>query len=89
MEAIPDGQASTRSARSKSVNKTQSDTSKVAARSRRGKVKAEPTGTALDSSELRHSIATTAYFLAAARNFQPGHELEDWLEAERQVRAAR
>ena len=32
-------------------------------------------------------IATAAYFLAAARNFMPGHELDDWLEAERSVHA--
>jgi hypothetical protein len=31
-------------------------------------------------------IATTAYFIAAERNFAAGRELEDWLEAERRVR---
>ncbi|HEY5807051.1 MAG TPA: DUF2934 domain-containing protein [Povalibacter sp.] len=36
--------------------------------------------------ELTGMIATTAYFIAAERNFLPGHELDDWLEAERQVR---
>ena len=30
-------------------------------------------------------IQQTAYFLAEARGFQPGCELEDWLEAEREV----
>ena len=30
---------------------------------------------------LRH-IATAAYFKAEARGFQPGRELDDWLEAE-------
>jgi hypothetical protein len=30
-------------------------------------------------------IATAAYFIAAERNFVPGHELDDWLEAERRV----
>jgi hypothetical protein len=42
------------------------------------------------SDELVHEdvgsmIATAAYYLAAARNFTPGHELEDWLEAERAI----
>ena len=37
--------------------------------------------------ELGGMIATAAYYLAAARNFTPGHELDDWLEAERSVRA--
>lgn len=32
-------------------------------------------------------IATTAYFIAAQRNFAPGQELDDWLEAERRVRS--
>lgn len=43
---------------------------------------AEPGG-----EELGGMIATAAYYLAAARNFTPGHELDDWLEAERTVRA--
>lgn len=38
------------------------------------------------SEELDGMIATAAYYLAAARNFTPGHELDDWLEAERTVR---
>jgi hypothetical protein len=32
-------------------------------------------------------IATAAYYLAERRNFEPGHELDDWLEAERQIHA--
>ena len=32
-------------------------------------------------------IATAAYYLAVARNFSPGHELDDWLEAESMVNA--
>lgn len=39
-----------------------------------------------DPAELQGMIATAAYFLAAERNFAPGRELEDWFEAERQVR---
>lgn len=39
------------------------------------------------SEDLGGMIATAAYYLAAARNFTPGHELDDWLEAERSVRA--
>lgn len=39
------------------------------------------------SEELDGMIATAAYYLAVARNFMPGHELDDWLEAERSVRA--
>jgi hypothetical protein len=32
-------------------------------------------------------IAMAAYYLAAERNFSPGRELEDWLEAERRIHA--
>lgn len=30
-------------------------------------------------------IALAAYFRAEARGFVPGHELEDWLAAEREI----
>jgi hypothetical protein len=35
--------------------------------------------------EMRQLIAEAAYLRAAERNFAPGHELEDWLAAEREV----
>jgi hypothetical protein len=36
--------------------------------------------------DQRHElIAVTAYHLAERRNFEPGHETEDWLIAESQV----
>ncbi len=34
---------------------------------------------------LANQIAITAYFIAAQRNFVSGHELDDWLNAEREV----
>ena len=39
--------------------------------------------------ERRHQIAEAAYFKALSRGFTPGHEREDWLEAEREVDARR
>ena len=37
----------------------------------------------IDDAEQRHTwIAEAAYFLAQRRQFEPGHELEDWLAAE-------
>jgi hypothetical protein len=30
-------------------------------------------------------IRTTAYYIAEQRDFEPGHELDDWCEAERAV----
>jgi hypothetical protein len=35
--------------------------------------------------DLSLAISDVAYFRAEARGFEPGHELEDWVEAERQV----
>jgi hypothetical protein len=35
--------------------------------------------------ELRSMIEKAAYCLAEKRGFIPGHELEDWLEAEMQI----
>ena len=35
--------------------------------------------------ETRRRIAEAAYFRAKERNFEPGHELEDWVEAESEV----
>lgn len=49
-----------------------------------------PSGTApaQATEELTGMIATAAYFLAAERNFHPGRELDDWLEAERRIRSS-
>jgi hypothetical protein len=33
-------------------------------------------------------ISDAAYFLAAKRDFSPGHELDDWLAAEREIDSA-
>ena len=37
--------------------------------------------------ELRGMIAMAAYYRAVERHFAPGHELDDWLAAERQINA--
>jgi len=37
------------------------------------------------SEEARRQIAEAAYFRAKERGFAPGHELEDWIEAESEV----
>ena len=50
-----------------------------------------PSAIAPSSSPEQHDrqqrVAEAAYYLAERRGFQPGHEREDWLEAEKQVRA--
>ena len=37
--------------------------------------------------KLQQAIALAAYYVAERRNFQAGHELEDWLNAEAEVLA--
>ena len=39
------------------------------------------------SPELAERIAQRAYEIAERRGFSPGHELDDWLEAERELEA--
>ncbi|MHB8476773.1 MAG: DUF2934 domain-containing protein [Steroidobacteraceae bacterium] len=41
----------------------------------------------LTDEQRRELIAVAAYYLAERRNFEPGHETEDWLAAESQVRS--
>ena len=36
--------------------------------------------------DVRRRIEMQAYFKAKARGFQPGYEMQDWLEAEREVK---
>lgn len=38
-----------------------------------------------DQDDRWQQIALAAYFKAEARGFIPGHELDDWLDAEREV----
>lgn len=40
---------------------------------------------AIDDPSLEDAIRTAAYYRAEARGFEPGHDLEDWVEATRQV----
>jgi len=42
---------------------------------------------ARDSSAYRELVALAAYYRAERRGFAPGGEVEDWLEAEREVAA--
>ena len=43
-------------------------------------------GTELTSEELNRMIAAAAYYRAEQRGFAAGHELEDWLAAEAEVK---
>ena len=41
---------------------------------------------ALDAETIHTMIAERAYLKAKKRNFAPGFELEDWLEAEKEIK---
>ncbi len=41
----------------------------------------------LSQDELNAMISRAAYLRAAQRGFEPGHEVEDWLAAEAEIRA--
>lgn len=43
--------------------------------------------TASDIDDLRAAIAEAAYYRAEQRGFEPGYEMTDWLEAEKEVNA--
>ena len=40
----------------------------------------------VNSDEYRAMVAECAYQKADKRRFEPGHELEDWLEAEQEIK---
>jgi hypothetical protein len=47
-----------------------------------------PTAASPDKEMREEMIRTAAYLLAERRGFCPGRELDDWLEAEREVERA-
>jgi hypothetical protein len=51
-------------------------------------VRSAPAGTVILPEEREQLIARAAYFRAEKRGFEPGHELEDWLQAEAEVDAS-
>ena len=40
----------------------------------------------ISAEDLRKLISEAAYYRAKQRGFEPGHELEDWIQAEAEVR---
>ena len=40
---------------------------------------------ALERDRIRSMICDRAYFLAERRGFEPGHDVDDWLQAEAEV----
>jgi hypothetical protein len=53
-----------------------------------GRADAVPSGPEISDAGLQEAVALRAYFRAEQRGFDPGLATEDWLEAERELRAA-
>lgn len=49
----------------------------------------EPSTARSDAEQRHHRISEAAYYRAQKRNFQPGEEADDWLEAEKEIDAGR
>jgi hypothetical protein len=43
---------------------------------------------AFSEDTINQKIAEAAYYRAEKRGFTPGHEIEDWLEAEKEIKSA-
>ena len=73
------------------MNDSQTGVGKMAAVSKTSKTEAAAEagtgGTLRSPAELHQTISVVAYYLAERRSFEPGHEMEDWLNAEAQVLA--
>lgn len=84
MQVSPDSPPPKRS-RAKAKPKDAADAT-AKPRKAKTKITAEPVASGqLPPADMTAMIATAAYYLAAGRNFSPGHELDDWLEAERRL----
>ena len=60
-------------------------TAKRATRAARKSAEPAPSRTETPPQERRHMIAVAAYLKAEQRGFAPGHEVEDWTAAEKEI----
>jgi hypothetical protein len=75
-------------AKKTSAKKTTSATTAKKKTARTSKVKKSSAAKfEINAEERWRMIANTAYLKAEARGFAPGHETEDWLQAEKEVDA--
>jgi hypothetical protein len=58
----------------------------TAARAPVRKSSAEKPSPPVSSDDLQRLVAEAAYYRAQKRGFEPGYELEDWVEAEAEVK---
>lgn len=67
-------------------SKTSRNTKNTKTAKKRLSVVSNKSESALKTEEVSSRIAIAAYFKAQARGFAPGHELDDWLAAEAEVK---
>jgi hypothetical protein len=80
----PQPQASAKPSRPKSV---EARTEGVTQERTTAPVQEKPNGaSAKTPEEIRAMISDLAYMRAQARNFEPGHELDDWIAAEGEIK---
>lgn len=87
MDTTPDSPTQKRPRPKIVVKKATTKAVRKAPASRAASTKSRAAESAVNSPiDLHNMIETAAFFLAAERNFAAGHELEDWLEAERRIK---
>ncbi|MGH8301900.1 MAG: DUF2934 domain-containing protein [Steroidobacteraceae bacterium] len=57
-------------------------------RGRRNRKRKPDTARATDPVQRQVMIAEAAYYRAERRSFEPGHELEDWAQAEAEIQCS-
>jgi hypothetical protein len=77
-ETPTERRAAERRAPPKTAPKTTASTANPSAFTGEGRADVSP-------EELRKLISEAAYYRAKQRGFEPGHELEDWIQAEAEV----
>ena len=70
----------------KTVSRTASSEGPAGSSAASGSEGVHPKGKVFTSSQqMSELISVAAYFRAERRNFEPGHELDDWLDAEAEI----
>jgi hypothetical protein len=86
--AVPHVSTAAENGRQSAATNSTAETEKTAPRPvRRPEIVAASSRANLVPINLDDEIRQLAYLLSETRGFQPGHETEDWLSAERQVLA--
>jgi len=85
---MPSVQIRSNSQRGNAAPKSASRTMTVASKPKQSNPDVRPASSApLNAQEQQRQVAQAAYFRAEKRGFAPGGELQDWIEAEAEIRS--